>query len=250
MKRLASILTLAFACAAFGESAIDEANADFQAGAYEKAAAGYERAVASGPASAELFYNLGNALDRAGKPVEASLNYERALLLDPGLREARNNRALLAAARNIPQPPHRWQDDVARLVHPETLAIAGTVLGWLGLFGIGFVIFSTRRQNAATGISVAAFVLGTALFAIGWMADPRNADADVAIVTSKDGVDLLSAPAKNSTPLATLPAGSPLGVLSPQGAWTYCALASGAKGWVRTDSITPVVPGVKFPPAS
>ncbi len=248
MKRLAAILWMsvaAMACAA-EPAGLAAANEQFAAGKYMEAATAYEALLNDGPPSAELYFNLGNALERADQPVKAALNYERALVLDPGLREARNNRALLAASRNVPMPPHRWQDDVLSIVHPQWLVFAGNVLGWLGLFGIASVVLARRGRPAVAIVGGVAFVIGSALFALGWTSDPRNADSTLAMITSADGADLLNAPANNSTPIAELPAGSPLGILSPRGAWTYCELASGAKGWVRSDSLTAVVPGVEL----
>jgi hypothetical protein len=32
-------------------------------------------------------------------------------------------------------------------------------------------------------------------------------------------------------------------VLSPRGSWAYVDLAGGAKGWVQTERLTPLVPG-------
>jgi hypothetical protein len=79
--------------------------------------------------------------------------------------------------------------------------------------------------------------------ATGWMTDLRLLAGEPAVVTAKDGADVLTEPANNSSPILTLPAGSPVNILSPRGAWAYVDLAGGAKGWVQTERLTPLVPG-------
>src|SRR5690554_4764230 len=62
---------------------------------YRESTALYEALVAKGIAkdriSAQLYYNLGNAYFRDNQLGKAILNYERALLLDPGDSDIRHN---------------------------------------------------------------------------------------------------------------------------------------------------------------
>jgi len=68
-----------------------EANALYADGAYDGAAARYERVLAGGVENADVRYNLANAYFQAGAIGRAVLNYERALKLDPGHEDARAN---------------------------------------------------------------------------------------------------------------------------------------------------------------
>lgn len=225
-----------------GATNAKDASEAFAAGDYAKASVGYQQAIDEGPVSAELYHNLAVSFEKEGRPIDAALNYERALILDPGLRAAHNNLAMLAAEKGINERPRRWVNDVTAWVHPGTLIVLGSVFGWVGCVGILVGIFgSKRRWILAT--SIAFLALGPILFGIGSVADPRNADADLAMVTAAQGTNALASPATNSTPVADLPAGSSVGVLSPRGAWTYVALSGGARGWVPTSALTMVVPG-------
>ncbi len=68
-----------------------KANADYAAGHFPAAIAGYESLVKSRQWNPSLFYDLGNAYFRTGDFGRAILNYERALALDPAQPEARAN---------------------------------------------------------------------------------------------------------------------------------------------------------------
>ena len=117
---------------AFGADAISS----FAARDYTGAAQQIDQKLATSPPSAEDYYNLALAREKAGNVPLAVLNYERALLLDPGLRVARNALATLAAAKSIPLPPRTWIDDVNAVVHPDVLVVAGSLLFWAGAFGL------------------------------------------------------------------------------------------------------------------
>jgi len=202
-----------------------------------------EQALTVEGPSAEGYFNLGLAFQKNDQPVEALLNYQRALVLDPGLKAARNAMSALAAKQHVPLPPRTWQDDITAFVHPEVLVAVGSTLTWVGMFVLLFTMFSSRRKSWVTGLGVVAVLVGSLSFATGWVSDPRLANGSLAMVMAKDGTELRTAPTNGSSPIVSLPAGSPVGVLSPRGPWTYVALGGGAKGWVPTDTLQPVVPG-------
>ena len=67
-----------------------EADSAYVRGEYQKAIKDYEAILKNG-ASADLYYNLGNAYYRTENITMAVLNYERALLLSPSDRDIRFN---------------------------------------------------------------------------------------------------------------------------------------------------------------
>ena len=236
------LLALVAASSAFGA----DPQSAFIEQKYSEAARQQEQALATAPPSAEGYYNLGLASEKAEDPAQAALNYERALLLDPGLRPARNALAAMASSRSIPLPPHTWTNDVTAIIHPDMLVLLGTALFWAGAFGLLAAAQAGRRRGVATTLAILALIFGTAAQTAGWLGDPRLDRARPAVVTAKNGADVLTEPANNSTPVVSLPQGTPVGVLSPRGAWTYVDLNGGARGWVQTERLTPVVPGETF----
>lgn len=192
--------------------------------------------------SAEGYFNHGLAREKAGDVVDAMLAYQRALVLDPGLLAARNALSKLSAAKGVPQAPRTWLDDVTTVAHPDLLLTFGGLVAWLGLFGV-FAAAASRHRAGYTALALLALVLGGGAAATGWLADARLSVVRPAIVSAAGGAEVLSSPANNSTVVVALPAGSPVGVVSPRGAWTYIDLAGGARGWVQTDRLTLVIPG-------
>lgn len=201
-----------------------------------------QEAVVERQPSAEGYYNLGLAREKAGDAVGAILSYERALLLDPGLRTARNALSKLAATQGVPAAPRSWQDDVTGVVHPELLLSLGGAIAWAGAFGFLFASQSRRRSGMMVMAGLAVLI-GSAASAAGWMAEVRLSSVRPALVTAKAGAEVLSSPANNSNSILSVPAGTSLGVISPRGAWTYVDLNGGVRGWVQTDRLTPIIPG-------
>jgi len=78
-----SALSFELACAQGPDELFLQANKQYEAGSYSSAINSYEDLLSKGLRSAQLFYNLGNAYFKAGKPGPAILNYERARVLDP-----------------------------------------------------------------------------------------------------------------------------------------------------------------------
>ena len=86
----------------------EAANEAYQHGKYEEAKVDYLQLVHTGHYSADLFYNLGNVWFKLGDPGRAILNYQRALLLNPELDEAKSNlRTVLKIVGNDDQPTLR-----------------------------------------------------------------------------------------------------------------------------------------------
>lgn len=239
------VALVAFALAVAGARA-EDAKSAFEAGNYLAAAKRLEAQLATGAPTAEGYANLARAYQRSGDATQAALNYERALILDPGLKSAHNALAELAQVHHIPLPPHTWTDDITAVAHPDTLVATGAVLFWIGAFGLVAASRSGRRRAVGSAAAIVALVLGGAGVAAGCLADSRLASGQPAAVTAKGGVEVLTAPTNNSTAIISLPPGSPVRAISPRGAWTYVDLAGGAKGWVPTEQITPLVPGEKL----
>lgn len=231
------------ACLAASSAFGADAGSSFDAHDYAGAAQQTEQKIATSPPSAEDYYDLALAREKSGDVAQAALNYARALLLDPGFRPARNALGAMAASKSIPLPPHTWVDDVNAVTRPDVLVLAGTALFWAGAFGLLLAAQVRRYRGVITTLCILAILAGSASQAVGWLTDGRLAAARPAVVTSRDGVEVLTAPASNSTPVVTLPTGTPVGVLSPRGAWTYIDVNGGARGWVQTERLTPVTPG-------
>src|SRR4029450_14155916 len=95
------------AASAFAQTDFDRANQEYAQGHFKEAIAGYETLVRSGPLSANLFYDLGNAYFRTDDFGRAILSYERALALEQHHPEAAAN---LQIARDEARALEKRQD--------------------------------------------------------------------------------------------------------------------------------------------
>jgi len=94
-RALAIAFCLALGIASFAIAQSDaefaKANQQFAQAHFKDAIAGYEGLVRTGQASANVFYDLGNAYFRTGDFGRAILNYQRALALERHHPEATAN---------------------------------------------------------------------------------------------------------------------------------------------------------------
>ncbi|HEU4495424.1 MAG TPA: tetratricopeptide repeat protein, partial [Flavobacterium sp.] len=90
MKNILYMLLL-FTQAFQAQDAFDKANELYRKDKFQDAAKEYETILKSGKHSPELYFNLGNAYYKLNKTAPSIYNYEKALQLDPGYEDARNN---------------------------------------------------------------------------------------------------------------------------------------------------------------
>lgn len=91
-KLLLFVIYIVFFFLPFTLSAKDSmAEKAYEEGDYSEAISLMEKSLREQGASSSLYYNLGNAYSQSGSPAGAVLNYEKALKLDPGNSQARNN---------------------------------------------------------------------------------------------------------------------------------------------------------------
>jgi tetratricopeptide (TPR) repeat protein len=90
-----TLILLLCATLSVAQSTVESASEAYRSEDYKRSIQLYEQVVAQllseGRESAEIYYNLGNAYFRNGETAKAILNYERALLLDPGDSDIRHN---------------------------------------------------------------------------------------------------------------------------------------------------------------
>ena len=126
-----------------------QAEQAYAKGQVTEAAKAYERLLAQGYQSAELYYNLGNCYARAKQDGKAVLAYERALRLTPGDE---------AAAGNLEIVRNRLEDQIEgfaeypllkRIRNPQHLWPSGVwaSLG-MSLFWVALVFWLWARRTA------------------------------------------------------------------------------------------------------
>ncbi len=234
-------------------SAFAKAGALYDAGNFSEAAATYQREVHAGHYSANLFFDLGNTYYRLGDLGRAVINYQRALLLEPGHAEARANLAYVrgkTATRMVPPADPSGQLRAAlETSDVNVYAILAAVSGWLAVFGVCLGVLTRRRRLAGwlmVGMMLPVFASCTAVLL--WLGQGRKSPERAIIL--KDQTPAHYAPADSAKVITKLPVGDEVRVLSERGAWVYAQLPDGARAWVLADTVERIIPAGFLPQGS
>jgi tetratricopeptide (TPR) repeat protein len=219
-----------------------EGKAAFAKGEYPAAADAFGSALSTNGPSAGLYYNLAMAEQKSGRRAEAALSLRRALTLDPRMIDARIALSEVERSQGVPVTPSSWRDIVAEHAPIRALLIGGAALAWVGAFLLLFAIFARAGRALPLAGATGLLVVGVGIFLLGYLADPRVSERDVAIVRDSEGVPLLSSPANQSATITRLPAASSVRILQERGEWTFCSAPGGEKGWAPSKSLEAVVP--------
>jgi tetratricopeptide (TPR) repeat protein len=212
-----------------------KANADYAAGHFPAAIAGYESLVKSRQWNPSLFYDLGNAYFRDGDPGRAILNYERALALDPAQPEARANLQLVRDQARALELSGNWAEQHLAYLTRDQYAWLAAAAFW-GAAAIFCGLYFSRRRPVVW--IFALLLLGTisagAACAV-YELEAGSAGNDLAIVTGRN-IQARLATAESAGTVLLLPAGSEIKILSTRGNWLYAALPNDLRGWIAADS--------------
>ena len=251
MKRLLMITTFLAACCMVTESRdlqeiLQEGNQYYLDGAYEQAVRAYQSIIDSGYASAELYYNLGNAYYKSHDITMALVNYERARILKPNDPEIRHN---LEIAREfvvdrievLPEFFLRsayvgfvkiFDADVWSMMSIVAFGLSlGLFLAYLFLKRLLF-----RKVSFWAGIFFIVLAAATLLFA--YQQNNLVTKHNQAIIITPS-VTIKSSPDEESgTDLFLLHEGTKVTISDELGDWREVVLSDGNSGWLKkTDLI-------------
>ena len=238
----AAVIAVLLACGAArgaDTSQFDAANQLYEAGKFGEARQAYAGMVKSGPLSANLLYNLGNAEWKLGNGGEAAADYERALALEPSHPQARANLEFVREQTGARTAQRRWWQEALGAIDANTAALMLAVCGWVAMFCLAVVLL--RPAGRSGPVITLTICLLAAAYAAGclWQA---NGEATKAVVIAKS-TQARMAPTDVAPVADVLPAGSEVLAPEERGPWTYCTLPDGTRAWVPTDAIERVKPG-------
>ena len=227
-------------------SAVTKADADsaYVRGEYQQAIKDYEELLKQG-ASADLYYNLGNAYYRTENITRAVLNYERALLLSPSDRDIRFN---LQMARSKTIDKIIPEQEMFFVTWYRSLISLASVDGWArtALISLALAImlalvylFSDRICLRKVGFFGAFLMVGvflcSNLFAHQQKQQLLHRKGAIVIAPA---VTVKSTPAQNGTDLFILHEGAKVTITdASMKDWKEVRLADGKEGWIETRQI-------------
>ncbi len=236
----------------------DEGNKAFADGDYDRAIDLYNIIVERDYKSDILYYNLANAYFKRGQQnVDAQgrgfnsgelgraiLNYERALMLNPDMDDARYNLDLAYALTDAPeQVPVGFITDLWSSMSSGASSHTWTIISLvmfavtLALVLVFLLVDSIVWRKVSFFVAIATllmFILTTA-FAI--TQDSVETQDDRAVIVCNDTVAIHSEPSNQSTVLRTHSQGVTVEVLRNDKGWSEVKFADGEKGWIRSDYI-------------
>ena len=194
--------------------------------------------------SPELYYNLGNAYFRDNQIAKAILNYERALLLDPGDSDIRHN--LRFAKTRIEDKidsadsffVNQWIRSIQNLYTANRWAMIGIVLFLILIIAVGSYVISTqitvRKISFYSGIVLLALVIIANAFAFKQKNKIVNRSTGIVMSAS---VSIYTSPDAHSQELFRLHEGSKVRIKREEGNWFEIVIANGSVGWLQKKNI-------------
>ena len=251
MNRALMIISILATCFMVAESRdlqdlFQTGNQYYLDGKYEMAVQSYQSIIDSGYASAELYYNLGNAYYKSHDITMALVNYERARILKPNDPEINHN---LVIAREfvvdrIEVLPEfflrRAYVDFVKIFDADIWALVSVITFGLalGLFLAYFFLnqLFIRKMSFWTGILFILISASTFLFAL--QQNNLVTRHHQAIILTPS-VTIKSSPDEDSgTDLFLLHEGTKVTISDELGDWREVILSDGNSGWLKeTDLI-------------
>ena len=221
-----------------------QAEQAYAAGKYEDAAKIYHDLLSEKLESANLYYNLGNCYYKLGENTKAILNYERALLLNPGDEMTRYNlkMAQQAIVDKIEILPElflvRWYRAVQTYLSADQWGYVSVVLFVLFLLMAAIFFYSRSGTLKKIGFIVGIFVffLTCGAILLASQQDKRLTQKEYAIITTPS-VTVKGAPDASGTSLFLIHEGLKVQIVEELGNWYNIRLADGNEGWVAQSDL-------------
>ena len=204
----------------------------------------YEALLNRGEA-ADIYYNLGNSYYKAGDIAKAILNYERALLLQPGNGDIRANLEI-ARSKTVdkvePVPEIffvSWTKSLINSMSVDSWAVCGVVCFILLIVSLYLFIFSKqivlKKAGFISGIVFLAVTILANVFANQQKDELTNRNSAIVINPS---VTVRSTPSESGTSLFILHEGRKVEIKdNSMREWKEIRLEDGKVGWVPASSV-------------
>lgn len=248
MKRSLYLLMVVFlgftSVKAQNSDLFQKGNSAYAEGDYEAAVEAYEQILESGQTAAEVHYNLANAHYKLNHIGPSIYHYEKALQLDPGDSDIRNN---LQYAQNMTVDAieeteqnsfSRWWQSFLGSFSTTGWAIAGIVC--MILFVLLFLVyyFSTVpvRKRIFFLAGMLFLFLSVSTVALGFLRSDQLKDRNFAIVFAEE-VGISSEPNARGEELFFLHEGTKVQLLEDFQEWYKIELANGNQGWIQQQAL-------------
>lgn len=246
MKKLLYILVFLFSAVSFGqnEKLFDDGKDLYKNGKYQQAIDSWMQIIENGEASAELYFNLGNAQYKLNQIGPSIYYYEKALQLSPNDSDIKNNLAFAENARIDAIDPlpksvfSKWYHTIADSFTFDGWAILSVIcsLGFMGLFLLYYFSYSEKRKRlffAATLLIGVLFIVAITFAFTTYGEYTRNQPA----IIFANELEVKSEPNLGSNTAFILHEGTKVQITAQDGNWLRIIIADGKDGWVPASEL-------------
>lgn len=216
----------------------------YRDGEYQNAIVAWEEILTHNEASANLYFNLGNAYYKQQQIGPAIYYYEKALQYAPNDSEIKNNLSFAENARidiiePLPQSVFsKWYQNVIGLFSYDGWAIL-SIIGSLGFVALFLSYYFSHRERIKRIFFVAAsiflIVMGVS-FAMASLSH-RQAERDRPAIIFAEEVEVKSEPSLSSSTIFQLHEGTKVQIIAEDGDWYRIRLADGKDGWLTAQKV-------------
>jgi tetratricopeptide (TPR) repeat protein len=238
MTRFACIFAIfILAVCAQADSYFADAREAYDAGKFADAKRIYEEGLRTN-ADANLFINHGNACFRLGDNGRAILSYERALVASPSHPDAAENLKFVRNRAGARVEDPGWRERILTAIPRRAAPWVATSVAW---FGCAWAAMAFARRRVLGLVAGGMLIALGATYAAGlvWMEKRRSQTAIVVVAKA----EARNEPLDRATIAETLPAGSRVREIGQRGAWKYCELPSGGRGWLPAETTERIFQG-------
>lgn len=211
---------------------------------YATAAQIYEGLLSDGE-SADVYYNLGNSYYKLGEIAKSILNYERALLLQPGNGDIRANLevARAKAIDKVELVPEiffiSWIKSLINIMSVDAWAWWGIVSFLFFIVALYFFIFSKQVVLKKIGFTAGIVLLMITVCANIFASEQKEHLVNrTSAIVMNPSVTVRSTPSESGTSLFILHEGRKVSIKDKSmREWTEISLEDGKVGWVPASSI-------------
>ena len=208
---------------------------------YDSAAYYFEQIAALKPQNATVYYNLGNTYYRLNKIAPAVLNYQRALQINPDLKEAKDNLALTESRiSNHIQSTNDvffidWWQTITHPNKTSTWSVAALLIFILIIVTILLRRYMKSFQWIPVQLTGLLGFVCICLLVLAFAAAKNDMQSNRAVVMQNDAP--LMNPEQKGKPLSLVPEGTTVKITDEKTGWVEVSLPDGRKGWLQSNLI-------------
>lgn len=204
---------------------------------YAGAARAYQQALKAGP-SADVCYNLGNALFKSGRIGPAIVQYRRAYCLQPRDADIGRNLSFARSYRvdkvlTVPGPVTLALDGIFHLLSRGEAALLAAVTFLLAALSLSAWIV---RRRTVLVFGTAGFATLSLFCLITQWVWSGEVSAQPAVVVAPE-VNALSGPGEEFKQILLLHDGTEVRIREKRGGYLLVQLSGGSGGWIRADAV-------------